>query len=721
MTFGFDPPRRVVPANVNPFDFSETFPTPLISGEKTFEIMASDVFDFSTTINRTLNVDNLGPLLVVSFEGEELNPPIASQNVRGSVSINVTASDLCGVAQLDLYLGTEGDDTPPVASVDGEGPLNYRWDTDTPLWPDGKYEMEVVGTDVFGQRTTFVVDTIWVNNSDQTPPEVQLTGPSEGAYVRDTVTMRADAIEDDGDMDVVEFWVDGGNGRGEVGRDNLFPYSVSWDTIQRSLSGEVQIGATAVNFAGLSQTHSYSVVVDNIHPTITIDNPPSQPVISGDRTLTATANDNEGIDHVEFFVGGVGQGPISFPGPYEFLWRTSNGEYTVEARAYDLAGNENEVVEEFTVTVDNLGPAVVIISPDGLSPVSGTVDITADVSDNLNVAQVEFYVGSILLDTQSGRGPSDTYTFGWDASDEPDARYNLYVVATDDTGNETTGSVGVDLENPDLTAPLIFMVTPENDDDVAGLVRISGTAEDSDSGLQQVEVLVKGQSLGIATNSPFEFDWDTTDPAFRDGINNIVVTARDNAGNSASLSIRVTVDNTPPIVILSGVAEGDLVRGTVDLTATADPDDVDGGVDFYIEGTRFNVPDSPYVLPWDTTLSPQGTEVTIQAKAYDLLGNEGRSQAINVTVDNPAQDNAPSVTFENPVEDDVVQGEVLITATVTDDQGVTEVQFFIDNVLRRTVEGTGTVGRYVYPWNSDQEEEGPYSLSVKATDNAGFR
>jgi len=94
-------------------------------------------------------------------------------------------------------------------------------------------------------------------------------------------------------------------------------------------------------------------------------------------------------------------------------------------------------------------------------------------------------------------------------------------------------------------------------------------------------------------------------------------------------------------------------------------------------------------------------------QAYDAIQSLGGGT--------PA-DNPPSVTMTNPSDGATVSGTVAITATATDDNGVTQVEFFVNG----TSIGVDTSGEsWSASWDTTAYANGSYTLSATATDTAG--
>ena len=128
--------------------------------------------------------------------------------------------------------------------------------------------------------------------------------------------------------------------------------------------------------------------------------------------------------------------------------------------------------------------------------------------------------------------------------------------------------------------PAITLTAPTGGDTVAGTVAVEADATD-DNLVTQVEILVDGASIGVDTDGAdgWGTSWDTTTAA--EGAHQISATATDNAGQTATDSISVTVDNVPDqppagvVVSLSDGGSANLGRTWVG-TVVASVTDADG-------------------------------------------------------------------------------------------------------------------------------------------------
>jgi hypothetical protein len=129
----------------------------------------------------------------------------------------------------------------------------------------------------------------------------------------------------------------------------------------------------------------------------------------------------------------------------------ATGTYYYRVQAEDAAGNLSTASNEASaaVTGDTTAPTVSITAPSAGATVSGSsVSVTANASDNVAVAGVQFKLDGVNL---GGEDTSSPYAVTWDTTAASNGSHTLTAVARDAAGNNTTSaSVGVTVSN---TAP----------------------------------------------------------------------------------------------------------------------------------------------------------------------------------------------------------------------------------------------------------------------------
>ena len=150
---------------------------------------------------------------------------------------------------------------------------------------------------------------------------------------------------------------------------------------------------------------------------VTVTSPASGSTVGATITVSANANPAVMVRGVQFTLNGANLGAEDTTAPYATSWNTttvSNGSHTLRAVARDALGlrfTSDPVV--VTVFNDTTPPTVAIISPSSGSTVSGSITVSANASDNVGVAGVQFQLDGAPLGTEDTTAP---YSATWDTS-----------------------------------------------------------------------------------------------------------------------------------------------------------------------------------------------------------------------------------------------------------------------------------------------------------------
>ena len=192
------------------------------------------------------------------------------------------------------------------------------------------------------------------------------------------------------------------------------------------------------------------------------------------------------------------------------------------------------------------------------------------------------------------------------------------------------------------------------------------------------------------------------------------VTAYNASGVESPYSNLVAIpESVPPTVSLTSPANNATASGTVSVTANATDNVGVTKVEFYVNGAlQATDTATPYVYSWNTSALAAGT-YTLMAKAYDAAGNVGQSGNVTVTVVNDTT--PPTVSLTAPGNGATVSGTVALTASASDNVGVSRVEFYGNGTLLTAT----NVAPYSYNWNTTSVANGSYALTAKAYDAAG--
>ena len=213
------------------------------------------------------------------------------------------------------------------------------------------------------------------------------------------------------------------------------------------------------------------------------------------------------------------------------------------------------VVEYIVPVSDTSPPNVSIYAPANTSTVNGTIAISAQATDNVGVAGVQFRVGQTTLGAEDTTAP---YGISWNTSAVADGTHTLTATARDAAGNQSSHSISVTVNNApptDTTPPSVSFIAPASGATVAGTVNASVAASDNVA-VAGVQFKVDGANYGSErTSPPYAVSWNTAD--LPNGNHTLSAIARDTAGLATTADITVTVQNGAKSYVITWNAVND--------------------------------------------------------------------------------------------------------------------------------------------------------------------
>ena len=202
---------------------------------------------------------------------------------------------------------------------------------------------------------------------------------------------------------------------------------------------------------------------DTTFPTVSMTAPANNATVSGTNvTVSASASDNVAVIGVQFQLDGANLGPEDTTSPHSISWNSTvanDGTHSLTAVARDAAGNAttSAAVSVTVNNVDSTPPIVSMTAPANGTTVSGSaVTVSANASDNVGVAGVQFLLDDVAMGAELTTAP---YTITWNSTTTTNAAHTLSARARDAKGNMTTStSVSVTVSNTASAPPLIDAV-----------------------------------------------------------------------------------------------------------------------------------------------------------------------------------------------------------------------------------------------------------------------
>ncbi|HET8550269.1 MAG TPA: Ig-like domain-containing protein [Bryobacteraceae bacterium] len=319
----------------------------LPNGNHTLVATARDAAGNSNTAAINVNVSNTAvdqTAPAVSFL-----TPANGAVVSGVTGIQMSATDNVGVTSVTVANGAS------VLCSFSSTPYSCSWNTATV--PNGAYNLTATASDAAGNSSSAsVVVTVSNATLDTSAPSVGFVTPANGATVSDTISLQVSASDNVGVTNVTI-----ANGGVTLCSFSSAPFTCSWNTATVA-NGSYVLTATARDAAGNTSSASVSVYVSNTAPappppstdtsapSVWFVNPGNGAVVSGNVSISVNASDNVAVTRTEVYVGGTLRCSAAAPA-VSCRWnsRKVSGAATLEARAYDAAGNVGRTT--ITVTV----------------------------------------------------------------------------------------------------------------------------------------------------------------------------------------------------------------------------------------------------------------------------------------------------------------------------------------------------------------------------------
>ncbi|EEN2303614.1 Ig-like domain repeat protein [Salmonella enterica] len=428
------------------------------------------------------------------------------------------------------------------------------------------------------------------------------------------------------------------------------------------------------------------------------------------------------------------------PGVWNYTWpgTVPDGDYTLNVKATDNAGNTVTETLHFTIDTTLSVPVIVLNSADdtgvqGDNMTNSTQPTFAlqHIDDDAVRVTVSVEHGGVTttFDATKGVGGwSFTPTGAW-----ADGDYTLSVSVEDKAGN--TG------HSASLTVTVDTQIAINNIE----LVNDSGIPDDNltnnvrphfqvkvPTDVNEVRLSIDGGKTWFnATQSATPGVWDYTWLAdVGEGKHTLTVEATDKAGNQTTQKLDFIIDTmlSEPTIVLDSTDDSG-TKGD-NLTNANKPTFILGNID---ADARYVTVEVQYggtkeVLTatkgatgiWSVT--PTGTwadgDYTLTVRVEDDAGNVKYSAPLTVTVDTQITIDVIELVNDNGIPGDNLTNDVRPHFRVTVPGDVNEVRLSIDGGNTWVRATQGTAGIWDYTWPKDVTD-GLHTLTVEATDKAG--
>ncbi|EGG5012655.1 Ig-like domain repeat protein [Salmonella enterica] len=628
------------------------------------------------------------------------------------------------------------------------GVWDYTWLADV---GEGKHTLTVEATDKAGNQTTqkldFIIDTML------SEPTIVLDSTDDSGTKGDNLTNANKPTFILGNIDADARYVTvevqyGGTKevltatKGATGIWSVTPTG-TWADGDYTLTVRVEDDAGNVKYsAPLTVTVDTQITIDVIE--LVNDNGIPGDNMTNDAhpqfRVTVPGDVNEVSLSIDGGVTWVKATQSATPGVWNYTWpgTVPDGDYTLNVKATDNAGNTVTETLHFTIDTTLSVPVIVLNSADdtgvqGDNMTNSTQPTFAlqHIDDDAVRVTVSVEHGGVTttFDATKGVGGwSFTPTGAW-----ADGDYTLSVSVEDKAGNTSHSASLTVTVDTQIAINNIELVNDSGipDDNLTNNVRPHFQVK-VPTDVNEVRLSIDGGKTWFnATQSATPGVWDYTWLAdVGEGKHTLTVEATDKAGNQTTQKLDFIIDTmlSEPTIVLDSTDDSG-TKGD-NLTNANKPTFILGNID---ADARYVTVEVQYggtkeVLTatkgatgiWSVT--PTGTwadgDYTLTVRVEDDAGNVKYSAPLTVTVDTQITIDVIELVNDNGIPGDNLTNDVRPHFRVTVPGDVNEVRLSIDGGNTWVRATQGTAGIWDYTWPKDVTD-GLHTLTVEATDKAG--
>ncbi|EEM1622932.1 Ig-like domain repeat protein [Salmonella enterica] len=628
------------------------------------------------------------------------------------------------------------------------GVWDYTWLADV---GEGKHTLTVEATDKAGNKTTqqldFIIDTllseptIVLDNTDDSGTKGDnLTNVNKPTFLLGNID--ADAryvtveVQHGGTKEVLTATKDA------TGNWSVTPTG-TWADGDYTLTVRVEDEAgNEKHSASLTVTVDTQITIDAIE--LVNDNGIPGDNMTNDAhpqfRVTVPGDVNEVSLSIDGGVTWVKATQSATPGVWNYTWpgTVPDGDYTLNVKATDNAGNTVTETLHFTIDTTLSVPVIVLNSADDTG-IQGD-NMTNSTQPTFALQHIDDDAVRVTVSVEHG-GVTTTFdatkgTGGWSFTPTgawADGDYTLSVSVEDKAGNTSHSASLTVTVDTQIAINNIELVNDSGipDDNLTNNVRPHFQVK-VPTDVNEVRLSIDGGKTWFnATQSATPGVWDYTWLAdVGEGKHTLTVEATDKAGNQTTQKLDFIIDTmlSEPTIVLDSTDDSG-TKGD-NLTNANKPTFILGNID---ADARYVTVEVQYggtkeVLTatkgatgiWSVT--PTGTwadgDYTLTVRVEDDAGNVKYSAPLTVTVDTQITIDVIELVNDNGIPGDNLTNDVRPHFRVTVPGDVNEVRLSIDGGNTWVRATQGTAGIWDYTWPKDVTD-GLHTLTVEATDKAG--
>ena len=513
----------------------------LITGANTITTIATDLAGNKTTDTRTITLDQTVPVLSITQP--------ADNSVTNTTSLSITGSVTDAVSTVVTVTVNNGQ--PASAPMNG---TNF---SATATLVSGLNSIVITATDQAGNVSSIKRSV----TCDPTSPSLAVTNPSQDITTTQGSIIISGTVTDAYSSVSISITAGGQTYTPAIAQNGSFSQTISLPTVTT-----YAIVVTATNQAGTTTTVQRNVIVI-----------PAQSTVPPVLTLSTLAN-NSFTDNATLNVAGtvtdsagilsltINGSPVAVnsDGTFSYAVTLITGPNTITTIATDVNGNQT--TDTRTITLDQTAPVLTLSTLASNSFTNNaTLNVAGTVTDSAGIASLTINGSAVTVNSNGSFSYAVTLITGANT---------ITTIATDLAGNKTTDTRTITLNQ---TVPALSITQPA-DNSATSTASLQITGSVTDAIFTVVTVTVNNGQPATATMNGTNFSATAN---LISGLNSIVVTATDLAGNVTSINRSVTFDPTSPSLAVTSPSQ--------DITTTLTSITISGTVTDAFSGATISI------------------------------------------------------------------------------------------------------------------------------------
>jgi hypothetical protein len=415
-------------------------------------------------------------------------------------------------------------------------------------------------------------------------------------------------------------------------------------------------------------------------------------------------------------------------------WLNTNGlmpgDHTVWANA---SGGGNTT--EFGIIIklnDVTAPQLQFLTPPENSEfvIGEIITLSGSATDNVGIDVLDLIVDSDSnnsIDITSSM-VNDDFSYDIDSNDLGFGEHSFQITAVDSSGNFVFETRNIKIL--EIVAPVVLIQNP-SEGEISKLgdpIEIQGLATDN-ADIQNLKLDIDGNIFDITSllnpDGSWSYLWDTQGTSSFDGVHEIVVTATDTSQNTASGSITIILDGTPPeaSIVMPSENENFKLGDTITIMGTASDNWGLSKVQLIIDDTETvnlmgHLENGNWNYEIDTENLGDGEH------SFTLIVTDATFQVSEITRNIKVLEvESPIVQIDKPKHEIIVKrGDIIeIKGSATDNKDIQTLELKIDaNTPIDILSSLNGAGIWTYDWSTTTVSgRFEHKIEITAVDSSG--